>query len=42
MSGATLFSLIAKISHTELNYEVLSEKMNTLSDELDVNIKIQN
>jgi len=38
MSGLALFSLIAKISHPKLNYEILKEKMDALASELDVNI----
>ena len=38
MSGLTLFSLIAKISHPNLDYKILNETMNELATELDVNI----
>ena len=38
MSGLTLFSLIAKISHPKLDRKILNEKMNSLAAELDVNI----
>ena len=38
MSGLTLFSLIAKISHSKLDHKVLNEKMDELANELDVNI----
>ena len=42
MSGLTLFSLTAKISHPELNYNTLKTKMDVLASELDVNIIIEN
>jgi len=38
MSGLTLFSLVAKISHSNLDHKVLNEKMDQLAAELDVNI----
>ena len=41
MSGLTLFSLTAKISHPELDYDLLKEKMNMLASELDVNITLE-
>jgi len=41
MSGLALFSLIAKISQPELNYEILKEKMAILASELDVNITLK-
>ena len=42
MSGISLFSLVAKVSHTKLDYNILKEKMNNLASELDVNISIEN
>ena len=41
MSGLTLFSLTAKIIHPKLDYDILIQKMNTLSSELDVNIIVE-
>ena len=41
MSGLALFSLTAKISHPELDYKLLTEKMKSLASELDVNITIE-
>ena len=42
MSGISLFSLVAKVSHAKLDYNILKEKMNNLASELDVNISIEN
>ena len=41
MSGVTLFSLTAKITHLELDYNILVQKMNALASELDVNIIVE-
>jgi len=41
MSGLKLFSLIAKISHPKLDYDILKEKMDALASELDVNILLE-
>ena len=41
MSGLTLFSLIAKITHPKLDYNVLKEKMDILASELNVTITIE-
>ena len=41
MSGLTLFSLIAKIKHSKIDYDILKNKMDTLSSELDVNIVLE-
>ena len=41
MSGLTLFSLIAKIKHPKIDYDILKNKMDTLSSELDVNIVLE-
>ena len=41
MSGLTLFSLTAKITHLELDYNILVRKMNALASELDVNIIVE-
>ena len=42
MSGLSLFSLKAKISHARLNLEALKKTMDKLAAELDVNINIEN
>ncbi len=42
MSGLALFSLTAKVTHPQLDYDLLKEKMNTLASKLDVNIIIEN
>ena len=42
MSGATLFSLKAIISHPNLDYNMLNEKMDKLAAKLDVNIIVEN
>jgi len=42
MSGLSLFSLKAKISHSKLNLEALEKSMDKLAAELDVNINIEN
>ena len=41
MSGLSLFSLEAKISHPQLNYDILKEKMDALASKLDVNIILE-
>ena len=41
MSGLTLFSLIAKISHPKITNDILENKMDALSRELDVNIVLE-
>ena len=41
MSGLTLFSLEAKISHPKLNYDILKKKMDNLASKLDINILLE-
>ena len=41
MSGLTLFSLEAKISHPKLDYDILRKKMDNLASKLDVNILLE-
>ena len=41
MSGLTLFSLTAKITHPELDYNMLTQRMDALASELDVNIIVE-
>ena len=40
MSGLTLFSLTAKVTHPKLDHNVLKEKMNILAAELNVTITL--